>query len=152
MAAQKGSAVLIKVDIAGTPTTIGGLRSSSITLNEEMVDVTTKDSANQRELLAAAGVQSMSISGSGVFTDAASEGTIRTNFGGIVPSDAASEGTIRTNFGGAALQTITFVIPDLGSYEGSFLCTSLEYSGEYNGEATYSMSFESSGAVTFTAA
>jgi TP901-1 family phage major tail protein len=134
MAAQKGSAVLIKVDISGTPTTIGGLRSSSITLNEEMVDVTTKDSANQRTILPAAGVQSMSISGSGVFTD------------------AASEGTIRTNFGGAALQGITFVIPDLGSYDGDFLCTSLEYAGEYNGEATYSMSFESSGAVTFTSA
>lgn len=134
MAAQKGSAVLIKVDIGGTATTIGGLRSSSITLNEEMVDVTTKDSANQRELLAAAGVQSMSISGSGVFTD------------------ATSEGTIRTAFGGAALQTMTFVIPDLGSYEGTYLCTSLEYAGEYNGEATYSMSFESSGAATFTAA
>ena len=134
MAAQKGSAVLIKIDISGTPTTIGGLRSSSITLNEEMVDVTTKDSLNNRTLIPAAGVKSMSISGSGVFTD------------------AASEGTMRTNFGGAALQTLSFVIPDLGTYAGAFLCTSLEYAGEYNGEATYSMSFESSGAVTFAAA
>jgi TP901-1 family phage major tail protein len=134
MAAQKGSAVLIKLDISGTQTTIGGLRSSTITLNEEMVDVTNKDSSNNRELLAAAGVQSITISGSGVFTD------------------STAETTMRTNFGGSSLQSMEFVIPDLGTYAGSFLCTSLEYAGEYNGEATYSMTYEGSGAITFTAA
>lgn len=134
MAAQKGSAVLIKLDISGTATTIGGLRSSTITLNEEMVDITNKDSSNLRTLLPAAGVQSITISGSGVFTD------------------STAETTMRTNFGGASLQTIDFVIPDLGTYAGDFLCTSLEYAGEYNGEATYSMTFEGSGTITFTAA
>lgn len=134
MAAQKGSAVLIKIDVSGTATTIGGLRSSTITLNEEMVDITNKDSGGNRELLANAGVQSLSISGSGVFTD------------------STAEGQMRTNFGGASLQAITFVIPDLGNYSGDFLCTSLEYAGEYNGEASYSMTFESSGTITFTSA
>jgi TP901-1 family phage major tail protein len=134
MAAQKGSAVLIKIDISGTATTVGGLRSSTITLNEEMVDITNKDSANVRTLLPAAGVQSLTISGSGVFTD------------------STSEVKVRTNFGGAALQDMDFVIPDLGTYSGNFLCTSLEYAGEYNGEATYSMTYESGGAITFAAA
>jgi TP901-1 family phage major tail protein len=134
MAAQKGSAVLIKLDISGTQTTIGGLRSSTITLNEEMVDITNKDSSNNREILPNAGIQSITISGSGVFTD------------------STSETTMRTNFGGASLQSMEFVIPDLGTYSGSFLCTSLEYAGEYNGEATYSMTFEGSGTMTFTAA
>ena len=50
MAAQKGSAVLIKVGADGSEVTIGGLRSSSITLNDEMVDITTKDSSNNRTL------------------------------------------------------------------------------------------------------
>ena len=134
MAAQKGSAVLVKVAVSGSQTTIGGLRSTSITLNEEMVDITNKDSSNLRTLLPAAGVQSITVSGSGVFTD------------------SASEVQARTNFGGAALQSMSFVIPDLGTYAGSFLCTSLEYSGEYNGEATYSMTFEGSGSISFTAA
>ena len=49
MAAQKGSAVLIKQTISNTATTIGGLRSSSITINEETVDVTNKDSSGNRE-------------------------------------------------------------------------------------------------------
>jgi len=134
MAAQKGSAVLIKIDISGTATTVGGLRSSTITLNEEMVDITNKDSANVRTLLPAAGVQSLTISGSGVFTD------------------STAETTMRSNFGGASLQDMDFVIPDLGTYAGNFLCTSLEYAGEYNGEATYSMTYESGGTITFTAA
>jgi len=82
MAAQKGSAMLMKAGNAGAPetfATIAGLRSTSLTVNNESVDVTNKDSSNKRTLLAAAGVQSISVSGSGVFTDAASEATIKTN-------------------------------------------------------------------------
>ncbi len=134
MAAQKGSAVLIKIAVSGTQTTVGGLRSSSITLNDEMVDITNKDSSNNRTLLPQGGIQSMTVSGSGVFTD------------------AASEQQLRTNFGGATLSSMSFVIPDLGTYAGSFQITSLEYAGEFNGEATYSITAESSGAITFTAA
>ena len=58
MAAQKGSALLMKIGDGASPevfTTIGGLRSTSISLNEEAVDVTTKDSSGKyRELLGAA--------------------------------------------------------------------------------------------------
>lgn len=135
MAAQKGSAVLIKQTISGTATTIGGLRSSSITINDEMVDVTNKDSSNNRTLLPQGGVFSMSISGSGVFTDSTAEQTFR--------SAALNASTF---------QTFTFVIPDLGTYSGAFQVTSLEYAGEYNGEATYTFSLESSGAITFASA
>jgi len=132
MAAQKGSAVLIKVNVGGTQTTIGGLRSSSITLNDEMVDVTNKDSANVRTLLPNGGIQSMTISGSGVFTD--------------VPSETA----LRAAFGGSDLLAMSFIIPDLGTYAGNFQLTNLEYAGEFNGEATYSLTAESGGAITFS--
>ena len=64
MAAQKGSAMLLKVDISGTATTVAGLRSTSISMNDEAVDVTTKDSSGLRQLLAGGGVQSFSASGS----------------------------------------------------------------------------------------
>ena len=57
MAAQKGSAMLLKVDISGTATTVAGLRSTSISMNDEAVDVTTKDSSGLRQLLAGGGVQ-----------------------------------------------------------------------------------------------
>ena len=141
MAAQKGSALLLKIGAdssaaaaSDTYTTVGGLRSTSITLNQESVDITHKDSSNARELLADAGVESVSISGSGVFTD------------------AASDGTLRTAFGGSDIPNFEVIIPDLGTYQGKFHIASLEYGGEYNGEVTYSVTLESSGSVSFTAA
>jgi TP901-1 family phage major tail protein len=140
MAAQKGSALLIKIG-SGSPeafTTVGGLRSTSISLNDEAVDVTTMDSSNNRTLLPNGGIQSMSISGSGVFTD------------------AASETALKTAFGASTFSNYQFIVPmdsgETGTYEGAFMISSLEYSGEYNGEVTYSVTLESSGAVTYTVA
>jgi len=133
MAAQKGSALLMKIG-TGSPVnyeSIGGMRSTSMTLNDEMVDVTNKDSSRARTLLAQGGVNSMTVSGSGVFTDTASELALKNTF------DASS------------FSLYQFVIPDFGTYSGSFQLTSLEYSGEYNGEVTYSFTFESSGAISF---
>jgi TP901-1 family phage major tail protein len=146
MAAQKVLDVLMKIDISGTKTTIGGLRSTSITLNDESVDITNKDSLGTRTLLAGAGVNSLSVSGSGVFTDSAAEVAVRTAFAAQQnTSDGSSAQT-------AAFESFEFIIPNLGTYTGAFQITSLEYAGEYNGEATYSMSFESAGYITFAAA
>jgi TP901-1 family phage major tail protein len=145
MAAQKGLDVLMKIDISGTKTTIGGLRSTSITLNDESVDITNKDSLGSRTLLAGAGVNSLSVSGSGVFTDSAAEVAVRTAF---QAQQNTSDGTSAQT---AAFESFQFRIPNLGTYTGAFQITSLEYAGEYNGEATYSMSFESAGYITFAA-
>lgn len=141
MAAQKGSALLLKIGATAsgaassdTYTTVGGLRSTSISLNQETVDITNKDSANAREMLADAGVESVSISGSGVFTD------------------VASEETLRAAFAGADIPNFEVILPNFGTYQGKFQIASLEYSGEYNGEMTYSVTLESSGAVAYTAA
>ncbi len=134
MAAQKGSALLLKIGDGASPeafTTVGGLRSTSITLNDEAVDVTTKDSSSLRALLANGGVQTISISGSGVFTD------------------AASETTLRGKFGASSFSNFQVIIPDFGTYTGAFMVASLEYAGEYNGEVTYSVTLESSGTITF---
>ena len=51
MAAQRGKALLLKIDVSGTMTTVGGMRSTSMTLNDEAVDITNKDSGSFRELL-----------------------------------------------------------------------------------------------------
>jgi TP901-1 family phage major tail protein len=103
-------------------------------MNDEAVDVTTKDSSGVRELLANGGIQTCSVSGSGVFTD------------------AASETTLKNAFGGANFANFEIVIPDFGTYKGKFMVASLEYTGEHNGEATYSVSLENSGAFAFTSA
>jgi TP901-1 family phage major tail protein len=133
MAVQKGSALLVKAGNAASPevfTTVAGLRDTSISINAETIDVTNKDSARVRTLLANAGIKSFSISGSGVFTD------------------SATEQLILTNFSAATFLNYQFLVPDYNTFTGAFQVSSIEYAGSYNGEVTYSMSFESAGAVT----
>jgi len=137
MAAQRGKDLLLKVDSTGGGVfvTIGGIRSKSISLNQEQVDVSDGDSVNEwRELLANAGMRSAAISGSGVFKDSAGEEDVRGYF-----------------FAGTIVD-YQIIIPDFGTIEGAFQIASMDFAGEHNGEVTYSMSFESAGALTWTAA
>ena len=134
MAAQQGKALLMKIGDGASPevfTTIGGMRSNTLTMNDEMVDVTNKDSSGARTILAQGGVNSITIAGSGVFTD------------------SASETTLKGKFNVSALTNYQFLVPDFGTFTGAFMLTSLEYAGEYNGEVTYSFTFESAAAIVF---
>jgi TP901-1 family phage major tail protein len=136
MAAQRGKDLLIKLDMTGGGSfeTIAGLRATRITFNAETVEVTTLESPGRwRELLAGAGVRSAAISGSGVFRDAATDERARALFfSGEIP----------------AFQVI---IPDFGVVEGAFQITSLEYSGQHDGEAVYDIALASGGALSFEA-
>lgn len=136
MAVQNGRDLLIKMDMTGDGQfeTIAGLRASRISFNAETVDVTSLESEGRwRELLGGAGVRSASISGSGVFRDGATDERARqVFFDGEIPS-------------------FQVVIPDFGAVTGPFQLTNLEYSGSYNGEATYEVTLASAGALTFVA-
>ena len=135
MSAQKGKDLLVKIsDGAGGFTTDAGLRTRRLSFNAETVDVTNAESANRwRELLDGAGVKRASLSGRGLFKDAASDALMRQTF---------FDGTI------VAYQ---IVIPDFGTVQGAFQLTSLEFAGEHNGEVTYDVAMESAGELTFTA-
>lgn len=136
MAVQSGKDLLIKMDMtgAGQFETIAGLRATRISFNAETVDVTSLDSpGGWRQLLAGAGVKAASLSGSGVFRDAATDERARAVFfNGEIPD-------------------FQVVIPDFGTIEGPFQITAIEYSGTYNGEATFEMSMGSAGALAFVA-
>ena len=140
MAAGKGSSFLLKDNSTGTPATMGGLRSTSMTINGEAVDITTKDSNafitsgndKARDLLQGGGVRSMSISASGVFTDSSTENILR---------GFAFDG---------AIQNYDLVFSDGSKISGAFLVTSYERAGEFNGEETYSVTLESSNTITYT--
>ena len=140
MAAQKGSSFLLKENSSATPVVVGGLRSTSMTINGEMVDITDKESPvfitagtdKGRALLEGGGVRSMSISASGVFTDSAGENTVR---------GYAMDGQIKA---------YQLAFGDGSTLDASFAITSFEKAGEYNGEETYSLSLESSGQITWT--
>ncbi|GLQ34056.1 tail protein [Amylibacter marinus] len=136
MAAQNGKDLLIKVDMdnAGTFETLAGLRASRIAFNAQTIDVTSIESAGGwRELLSGGGVKSASISGSGIFRDASTDERARQLF-----------------FDGTTPEC-QVIIPDFGTIEGAFQITSIEYAGQYEGEATYEVSLASAGEITFAA-
>lgn len=136
MSAQKGKDLLLKVDSDGTGTfvTVAGLRTRSLAINAETVDVTHSESAGRwRELLDGAGAKSARLSGSGIFKDAASDALVR---------QYVFDGTIRT---------WQVVVPDFGTIAGLFQVTSLEFSGRHDGEVAFDLSLDSAGPLTFTA-
>ena len=133
MGAQKGKDLLLKMNNGSDYVTVAGLRSRKIAFNAETVDVTHAESADRwRELLEGAGVKRASISGRGLF------------------KDAASDALVRQAFFDGAINACQVVVPDFGTIEGPFQISSLEFSGEHNGEVTFDLALESAGALTFT--
>jgi len=132
MAAEKGSAFLLKVGNGAVPpvyATVAGLRTTQLSINGEAVVITSKDSGGWRELLSGAGVRSVSVAGSGIFTGSTAETRLKGN-------------------------ALTGLIDDYElSFEsgerlrGRFLLTRLDYAGDFNGERSYALALESSGAV-----
>lgn len=136
MSAQKGRDFLLKIGDGGNPetfSTVGGFRTNTLKINNEVVDATSKDSAGNRELLAGAGLHSMGATGSGIFVDDA--------------AFAAAHAAALNN----TIDNWQIIIPDFGTYEGPFQITVLEFSGDYNGEQQYNITLESGGAIIFTA-
>ncbi len=134
MGAQKGKDLLLKMNDGTSFVTVAGLRSRQISFNAETVDVTHAESVDRwRELLEGAGVKRASISGRGLFKDESSDALVRQTFfdGAVTPCQV--------------------VVPSFGAIEGPFQISSLEFSGEHNGEVTFDIGLESAGALTFTA-
>jgi TP901-1 family phage major tail protein len=134
MVAQKGKDLLLKIHNGTGYETVAGLRSKRLAFNAETVDITDAESAGRwRELLGGAGVQRASVSGAGIF------------------KDAASDGLVRGAFFNASILNWQIVVPDFGSVTGAFQVTALEYSGQHDGEILFELALESAGALTFGA-
>lgn len=137
MAAQRGKDILLKISDGDDPptyVTVAGLRARTISLNARTVDATDGDSAGRwRELLAGAGVRQASVSGAGIFRD------------------AASDALIREVFFAQEARAWRLIVPDFGTLEGPFLVAALEYAGEHEGEATWALTLASAGALIFEA-
>ena len=132
MAAEKGSAFLLKVGDGATPpafATIAGLRTTQMTINSDTVVITNKGSGGWRELLSGAGFRSVSLSGAGVFNGSAAEARIKAS---------ALAGTLDS-------YQVSFESGE--KMIGQFLITRLDYAGDFNGERNYTVALESSGSV-----
>ena len=137
MPAQRGKDLLLKVDEtgAGAFVTVAGLSSRRLQLASASVDVSDADSPERwRELLAGAGLKRASLSGSGLFRDAASDGLVR----GLFFADL--------------IRAWQVILPGLGTLEGPFQIVGLDYAGDHDGEVTFEIALESAGLLSFTAA
>jgi TP901-1 family phage major tail protein len=132
MAAQKGRSLIIKQGTASGGTTVAAVRTISMTVNNTMVDVTTKDSAGTRALLEDGGITSLSIQVEGVFTDAAVEETVR--------------GYAFAN----SINAFGLVLPNSDTIDASWQITNYTRSGGFDDAEVYSFTLESSGTITYT--
>lgn len=141
MAKQLGRALLVKIgdgEASEAFSNLCGLNSKSLTINNSSIDVTTPDCTSPEGALwtqTLAGLKNVSASGDGFFEDSTSE---------------ARMNTVAMSADNSVNMQIT--VPDFGTYAGAFRISSLEFGGETEGGVTYSLSLESNGAVTFTAA
>lgn len=134
MPLSKGRTLLLKTGSGGSAITVAAMRTTRFTVNGEVVDATHKDSAGMRTLLDGAGVAKLTISAAGLLSGQAQS----TDF--ITRTLNRSLDAYRLEFDNADV------------IEGSFQLTQFEVAGDYNGEQTYSLTLESSGALSVSAA
>lgn len=130
MAAQVGRLAEIRFGVGGTK--IAYVRTVTARVNGEAVDVTTKDDAGARTLLAGAGVYSASF-----------------NVAGMV-SDNDDLNTLRDYSIARSLNIFEFYYADGDKMSASFQVTNWEAGGGYNDAQGFSCTLESSGAITTT--
>jgi predicted secreted protein len=106
--------------------TIGGLRTNSLSFASEAIEISNHGSNQWRQIKDGAGFRTMSVSGDGVYTNAANYRQMEL--------DALANNLVCLGFVDVSSGRV---------YHGCFKIVSLEVSGEFNGEANYSLSAES---------
>jgi len=132
--ASKGRNILIKISDGTSPgnfTTVAGLRSKAVVLENETVDITNSESQSYRELLGAgSGSRSLALSGSGIFTDDSSHDIIEE----MVLNSSSKE--------------LQIIFENGDTVQGLFTVASLTYNGDYGGAQMYDVSFLSASIFT----
>jgi TP901-1 family phage major tail protein len=133
MAKFKGSDFLVQRYVSpGVYQTVGALKSNSLSINREAVDVTTKTDNKYRQLLAGAGICSIDVSGSGV-----------------VDNTAAFKAMMADHMAGNIISyKLTSGQGDI--FTGLFQINSIERNGEFNGAEQFSCSLASAGDIVYT--
>ena len=122
-----------KVRVQVATTDVAGAQTDELVINREHIDITDKDDAGIRTFLDEIGTISLSMTCSGILKN-------------DTLIDWAADST-------DVLKAMTFVITGIGSYSGQFGIASFTQGGNDGSEAaTFQATFESAGAITFTAA
>lgn len=130
MAAESGRDLRIEYDSGTGFAVVAGARTDSLTFNNEAIDITDKDDAGVRTYLDDIAVKSMSLSCTGVAT--------ASTFSALAAAAAS----------GTALHDFRVAFGSFATYTGSFFITSFEATGEQADTITFTLSLESSGAIT----
>lgn len=128
MAKAVGRTLIVRKD----STVIASLRTKTISINNEPIDVSDDDSSGFRELLEASGQRQIDASVEGLL----SNDTLIT---------AAATGT-------ALIDACEIELPSGAIIAGNFRLNSIELGAPYNDAVTFSGELHSTGAFTFTAA
>lgn len=115
--------------------TLVGVRTRSLSVTNDYVDVTTDDDNGWRTLLADPGLRSIEVTIGGVTSD-------EVMLAAIMAANVSAE-TLTANL------PTSLAVP--GTVAGSFLISSYETSGDHDGEVEFSVTFMSTGEVTYTA-
>lgn len=122
---------LLRISRGGTP--LVGARTDSVTINNEPIDITDKDDAGWRTMLADVGVRSVSCEVEGVLKNADLLGV--------------SVGTAS-----ALLEGCTAEIDGIATFTGNFFLQSIALGAEQADAVTFTATMESAGPVTATLA
>ena len=126
MAAASGRLLRIKRGA----TAIAGARTDNLTVNNEPIDITDKDDAGWRTLLADAGVRSVDADVEGVLIDA--------TFLSLAVGTAS-----------ALLEAYTLEVDTLGDFTGNFFLSNISLSGAQEDGITFTANIQSSGTISF---
>jgi len=132
--AYKGRSGTLQISANGgsTFTTIGGVRTKTVAVNNNPVDITNDGSNGFREMLADGGTQGVDIS-----------------FDGVVVNDTAYETLLSQAHDRTAIYW-KFNFADAGVITAKFVVGSISYGAAHDNAQTFSISAMSSGTVTFT--
>ena len=130
MGAFVGRKVTFSPTGAGAPVT--GMRTKSITINNEPIDITTDDDSGFRTLLA----------------DDPAQRSISMSVEGITKDDELIK--LATAGGSNLISKYTMTFPGLGSITGDFFIGTIELGAPYNEAVTFTATIESSGEFVYT--
>jgi TP901-1 family phage major tail protein len=140
-----GKDCLLKLsDEAASPvfTTIAALKTTSLSINNETIDVTTKDNMPWRTLIEG-GIRSMELSASGIWTNASVQNSLQNiALGAAFVANSITYTTIRTF-------KITFADGD--EFVGKFAVTKFERSGNHDGAEEFNVTLTSADVISLTA-
>jgi TP901-1 family phage major tail protein len=139
MPQQKGRELLIKMGDGASPqifSTICGITTRSFAMSSNEVDTTIPDCDDPSAVVqktSTPGIQDRTFQGSGKFVSGAA---------GTALADAARLGEVHD---------YQVIVPGYGQFQGPFIVTDFQWSGDMEGSMDFSATFKPSAALAFTA-